>query len=197
VDRDGHDTRAEILVAAQRLFGRGGYNGVSMETIAARCDVNVRALYYHFASKRVLFDAAAADAFDRFGQAVLERVFSRTSARDRVDGYVDVYRHLHATDPYVLPFIGMVLVDGVSRSTRDGTLEPHAGALHEFFAVVVDEAMAAGEVHPDLDREGALLLLSTIGMGLALASLGAAGPYPAMLDALDLLNRGDLFTAPT
>src|SRR5688572_3329281 len=83
-DHSGTDTRTAILAAAQRRFGEAGYDAVSMEALAADCGLNARALYYHFASKRVLFEAAAGDAFDRFGREVVERVFTHPSVRDRV-----------------------------------------------------------------------------------------------------------------
>jgi len=122
-------------------------------------------------------------------------VFCHPGARARVAGYVDVHRALHTSHPDVLPFIGMWLVE---LQGHTGTDEPPADArttLSGFLEVVVDDAIARGEVNADLDREGALTLLSVIGMGLALGSLGDTGAYPAMLDALDLLNAGTLFTA--
>jgi AcrR family transcriptional regulator len=168
-----------------------------MESLAAECGVNARALYYHFASKRELFTAATQDAFDRFGTEVLARVFNRATLQDRVKGYVDVYRALHASDPSLLPFIGMVLVDGLS-SPDEGTRTPSDGGtqLRQFLGKLVDDAIARGEVHPDVDRDGALLLLTAMGMGLMLVSLNGPPEYPAMLDTLDRFADGSLFVAP-
>jgi AcrR family transcriptional regulator len=194
-----------VLAAAQRMFGAAGFRGVSMEALADACDLNVRALYHHFPSKRALFEAAMDDAFRRFGHEVLERVFVHADLRSRVEGYVDVWRSLHESAPELLPFIGMVLVDGLAEhpaagngARRTGAAAPSGDVLQVLLETLVDDALARGEVHPDLDRDGALLLLRAIGMGLALAALEPGGPgaYPAMLDALDLLTAGTLFASP-
>jgi AcrR family transcriptional regulator len=202
---DSDLTRDAILAAALHRFGRAGYDSVAMESIAADCGVNVRAIYYHFASKRLLFVAVADEAFRRYGREVVERVFVHAGTRERIAGYVDVHRALRASDPDVLPFIGMWLVDqrgngviGGDGDAGEGSAdhEPSAArtAIGEFLGVVVDDAIARGEVSAELDRDGALLLLSVIGMGLALGALADSDAYPAMLDALDLLNAGTLFT---
>ena len=199
--QSGDDTRAAVLAAAQRLFGAGGYRGVSMDAVAAECGLSARAVYYYFPSKRELFDAVAVDVFARFGAVVVDRVFSRPGFRDRMDGYVDAYRHLHVSDPYLLPFVGMVLVDGLGEPAaapegpNPGLVDAGA-ALRGVMASLVDDALAGGELQPGIDREGTLLLLEAIGMGMALASIGNGDSFPAMLDVLERFNQGSLYSDP-
>jgi AcrR family transcriptional regulator len=196
-DRSAQETRSALLLAAQRLFGESGYRGASMEAIAAACGVNARAVYYHFDSKRDLFDAATEEAFRRFGEEVLARVFCHSTLRERVGGYLDVYRVLHAGDPHLVPFIGMVLVENLSQGAGTvATGSPSGGLLGSLLEVLVDEAMANEEVHPALDRDGAVRLLAAVGMGLSLASQGEAAAFLASLDALELLLGGELFADP-
>ncbi|MBI2711093.1 MAG: TetR/AcrR family transcriptional regulator [Actinobacteria bacterium] len=197
--RTGEQTRATILATAQRMFGEAGFRGVSMARLAAACDLDARALYHHFGSKRGLFDAAVGDAFACFGQEVLARAFAHERAVDRLHGYVDAYRTLHDREPHVLAMIGRALVeilsdDGTTRAGADGPIA-EGERLRQLLESVVDEAIERGEVAPDLDRDGLVLLLSTIGMGLALASLDDSGAFAAMLDALDRLSDGSIFTA--
>ncbi len=49
--------RERILDAAEALFARHGYDGVTMRQIAKRADVDVALASYHFGKKRDLFDA--------------------------------------------------------------------------------------------------------------------------------------------
>jgi AcrR family transcriptional regulator len=50
-----HDLRSDILTAAEGLFIRRGYYGLSMREIAQAVGVSKAALYYHFKDKQELF----------------------------------------------------------------------------------------------------------------------------------------------
>lgn len=52
--------RAAILEAAERMFAQQGYEGVSMDQIAAEAGVSKLTVYSHFGDKDTLFTAAAA-----------------------------------------------------------------------------------------------------------------------------------------
>ncbi len=201
-DHSSDDTRAAILATAQRLFGASGFKGVSMDRLAAEAGLTVRALYHYYPSKRALFAAATHEAMARFGEEVAARVFVHPDLRSRARAYVDVYRALHERDPHLLSFVGMVLVEAISSDVAAGgqgtsaasaELDGASAALRVFLQVLVDDAFANGEVHPDLDPAGALMLLNTLGMGLALAALDREGHFAAMLDAMDRLVDGSLW----
>ena len=49
-------TRDRILDAAERLFAEKGFEGVSVRQITSAADADVSLAYYHFKSKRDLFD---------------------------------------------------------------------------------------------------------------------------------------------
>ncbi|MFF5264212.1 TetR family transcriptional regulator [Actinomadura viridis] len=53
--RDREATRRRILDAARDLFGRYGYDGVSVRMIAADADANVALVHRYFGSKAALF----------------------------------------------------------------------------------------------------------------------------------------------
>jgi AcrR family transcriptional regulator len=53
---DKHSTRDRILDAAEELFARRGFDGVSVRRIMNKADADVSLAYYHFKSKRDLFD---------------------------------------------------------------------------------------------------------------------------------------------
>ena len=50
-------TAERILNAAMREFSKYGFAGARVERIVSRADVSPRSLYYHFGSKRGLYDA--------------------------------------------------------------------------------------------------------------------------------------------
>lgn len=50
------DTRTRILLAAQELFGRHGFDRTTVRQIAKRVNLTDAALYYHFKSKREILE---------------------------------------------------------------------------------------------------------------------------------------------
>ena len=59
-------TKNLIIDAAEQLFARFGYLGVSMSDIAESLEITKAALYYHFASKEDLYLEVLGKAFDEF-----------------------------------------------------------------------------------------------------------------------------------
>lgn len=53
----GEETRAHLLAAGRRLFGKKGFSGTGTEDLVAAAKVTRGALYYHFADKAALFGA--------------------------------------------------------------------------------------------------------------------------------------------
>jgi AcrR family transcriptional regulator len=54
--QDKQKTRDRILDAAEELFAQKGYEGVSVRQIMSKAEADVSLAYYHFKSKRDLFD---------------------------------------------------------------------------------------------------------------------------------------------
>ena len=71
-------TRDRILTAAERLFARHGFNGVSMRELAAAAKVPLALVSYHFGPKKALYRAV----FARRYAALTEQRLARL---DRID----------------------------------------------------------------------------------------------------------------
>lgn len=79
---EGASTKERALAAALELFGRKGYDGVSMNDIAEAVGIRAPSLYKHFTGKEALFAAVAPAAQEHYkalwrgvaaGQSQLER----------------------------------------------------------------------------------------------------------------------------
>lgn len=62
------NTKEKILSAALELFSSAGYEGTSMQDIAARLGLTKAALYRHFPGKEALFDALIASVRAHYEQ---------------------------------------------------------------------------------------------------------------------------------
>lgn len=98
VRRSNRERRGEsqerILDAAEALFARSGFNGVSIKDIAQAAEVDAGLLHYYFSSKAGLYSAAIAR---RAGDvnvarlAALEAYAAQAGGRPTVDGVVRTY----------------------------------------------------------------------------------------------------------
>lgn len=82
-------SRAHILDAAERVFGRKGFHGATLKEVADQAEFSVGALYAFFEGKDDLF----AQVLDRQGGALLEQmeqaVEGAADARDRLHHIAD------------------------------------------------------------------------------------------------------------
>lgn len=68
------ETRAALVAAGRRLFGRDGFNEVATESIVAEAGVTRGALYHHFGNKAGLFAAVLDQVEEEIGGRVAAAV---------------------------------------------------------------------------------------------------------------------------
>ncbi|MAT34509.1 MAG: TetR family transcriptional regulator [Ponticaulis sp.] len=76
------EKRTQILDAAEALFSRHGYDGVTLRAIAKLANVDVALANYHFGPKRDLFDAVflrRAEILNQWRLEALEKVISESA----------------------------------------------------------------------------------------------------------------------
>jgi len=84
-------TRAEILDAADTLFGERGFDGATTREIAEACGVNKALIHYHFAGKDDLFRAVLDRYYEKLDVALQAAVLSTGDMRERLWRIVDTY----------------------------------------------------------------------------------------------------------
>ena len=73
VTRTGGEARRRILLEeAVRQFGRKGYDGASLESVASACGVRKQALLYYFPTKDALFEACVLEVSARVASKLTE-----------------------------------------------------------------------------------------------------------------------------
>ena len=85
------ETRAEIVAAAGRIFGKAGLAGARTDAIAEAAGVNKALLYYYFKSKESLYEAVVEDHFREFNRQALELLAEPGPARAVLLRYVSMH----------------------------------------------------------------------------------------------------------
>lgn len=187
------ETRERILRAARARFSLTGYARTSLADIAREAGITPRAIYHYVESKPQLFRQAAEVAHDRFAAEVAARVLPAADSRGRLHALADVFRLLYREDPTIVAFLSQA----VTEAQRNPELDPEllvAGGRTSFNHLLVDMAIAQGDLADGVDAAGAAAMLEVLGSGLTLlASDEREHEYMAMLDVLDRLVDGTLF----
>ena len=74
--------RQTILTAGQQLFLSNGYQGTSMDQVAATAAVSKQTVYKHFGEKRELLFAIVTDALDSAAGSVREHIIALADSTD-------------------------------------------------------------------------------------------------------------------
>lgn len=149
------DTREEILGAAFRLFGRYGYDGVSMASVAEVAGVKKASLYYHYVSKEALFRDCNRRLHALFDAVVFDPMQRAAGAAARFYALFDGVQTL-LRDPQIADGLAGYWLDSAS-SELDGVRRAHeefTSRATEAIADVMREGISAGELRFDGDIRG-------------------------------------------
>ncbi|WP_375269835.1 TetR family transcriptional regulator [Phenylobacterium sp.] len=90
----GPDLRESILDAAEELFSRHGFYGVTVRQVAAEAGVDTALIHYYFGAKRQLFDAVFARRAEILNRVRLEAMAAYQAAHPddmRVEGVIEAF----------------------------------------------------------------------------------------------------------
>lgn len=195
--QSGEDTKARLLSAARTCFCRAGYARTSMADIAREAGVTPRAIYHYVDSKSALFARAVEAAYSRFVEEVVARVLTRQheTTRSRLRSYTHVFRVLYQEDPSLVGFLSLAVLEATRNPELVAALPFDLHRVPNFNQVIVADAVQRGELTPGVEPAGAVALLEVFGAGLTLvATKERSGDYLAMLDVIEHLLEGSLFT---
>src|SRR5512135_569744 len=91
-------TKARILAAAEEIFATKGFAGASTREIAAKANVNISSLHYHWESKETLYFAVFENIYDRILDLVrraipadVDQLAGQSVIDDAVGGIFDFF----------------------------------------------------------------------------------------------------------
>lgn len=154
-------TRSQLVAVGRRLFAERGFAGTSTAEIVVHAGVTRGALYYHFRSKKDLFQAVFAE--------VEEAIHDQVTAVSMAAG--EPWAGLVAgcaafLDAFLDPAVQrIVLLDAPSVLGWDAWREAGSQQRFGLLAVGLDWAMAAGEIEDQTTAPLAHVLLGALNEG--------------------------------
>ena len=146
------EMRERILGGAHRAMLSGGYRGATMPAIAAEADVSVGLLYRYFESKEELYLAMCEAVTQAQLDELAVQISQITDARERLARAVGYFVESLDTEHW-----GAVVTTGwaeadIKPALRD-MLRRRCDQIRAFAAMFLREAIARGEIEPEVDVE--------------------------------------------
>jgi AcrR family transcriptional regulator len=161
-------------VAATRLFAQRGYDGTSVQAVAADVGIRAPSLLYHFASKEQLRDAVLEGLLTRWKDIVPKLLIAATTGRDRFDAVIGEVIAFFQEEPMRAR---LLLREALDRPNEvQALVETHLAPWMSLLTEFIELGQREGRVHDDLDPEVyvsqvVVLILSHFSLG---SVLGAA-----------------------
>ena len=151
---DGQARRSTIVEEAIRQFGRDGYNGASLDHIAAAVGVRKQTVLYYFPNKDALLEACLSAAGERLLREIAAALEGKESYWDRAEAVIHAVFTLAAEWPEFPMFVreaGRLGPDAFDRFA--GGLDPLRRRAIDFLQAGMDQ----GEIRK---QDPALLLFT-------------------------------------
>jgi len=175
--------RKEVLGVVYEVVSESGVDGVTMRQLAEAADISTGTINYHFKNKHNLLILAMEAAYELPEDWEVYKGSPFSQLQRLALGYV--FRS--PRDRFWRFWINYT-----AHSTRDEEMREHQNTRYErqrkFWGELLGDAIAAGEVDPEVDPERAANELLLIAHGLVLRQLQS--PTPENRDeARDILNE--------
>jgi AcrR family transcriptional regulator len=172
----GAETRERILDAALESFGTIGYDGTSLDDLAAGLGIRKQTILYHYVNKRGLLGAVVDRSAGELTAALLEVLEGEATDWQRVEALVRTVFRVALEQPLLLGLLREV--------SRPGS--PAAPRLRSTMGPLLDRAMAWMNREMEAGRmrrtDPQLVLLSAystvVGLATEIEVLRAAGLEP-------------------
>jgi TetR/AcrR family transcriptional regulator len=171
--RSGEATRRRLLQEAVRQFGRHGYEGAALESVATAAGVRKQTLLYYFPSKESLLEECLLETSQRVAAALSEALEAESSNSRKAEAVIHTIFRLAEEWPEFPPFLreaSRLGPDVVERFAA--TLEPLRLRALGFLARGMNEG--------DIRRQDPALLLFTLYTAVV-GSLTEAGVLRAVV----------------
>lgn len=173
------ETRAIILEAAIERFAATGFEGATLNAIAAEAGLRVPLLLYHYMSKEILWRAAVDEVYHRYESAIAAAMPPLDTEHDREWFRAAMRAQVGALAKHPA-YMRILFQEGTQPSDRLRWLvETHQARVSGMITGLIAEAQGKG-IFPDMDPVHAKFVLS-----------GAASLAVVLAPEYRMLSRDD------
>jgi AcrR family transcriptional regulator len=156
--------RARILAAAIAEFASSGFEGASMDAIAARTDTTRALINYYFRSKEKLYLAVLERVYGEIRDAERELQLDHLPPVEAIRRIVEFTYNYYVEHEY---FVRLVVAENQAKGRqmkRSPALRTLNRPIVETLAAVIARGQAEGAFRPDLDPIDVHMAIAALGM---------------------------------
>jgi AcrR family transcriptional regulator len=142
---EGHERRAEILAAAERIFVEHGYEGATIRKIADEVGLSSTALYMHFSEKGEILQEICKQTFAALMEVNLAILAEPGEPQDRMRRMMRAYVDFGFANPNAYRLVYMTRPVELREGAQDAAREM-GGELFRSFEQVVEDAARSGRL---------------------------------------------------
>ena len=176
------------MQAARQRFARDGYRATTNKLIAADVGITPTAIYHYVDSKAALYAAVYCDTIEQIYAEFESAAADESHLLARFSAVLRRANALQVADPSITGFIVAVAQETQRHPDLLALMKPQLGRHQRFFAGLVAEASAAGELLADVDERALADLLGAVLTGLARMTTASGDPN-RLTAAVDVLER--------
>jgi AcrR family transcriptional regulator len=151
------DSRERILAAATDEFALRGFEGATVDRIAARARLNKAMIYYHFHGKKDLYRTVLRSIFTTMGDGLAAIASSNAAPADKLDRFVAAFVAEGQARAHVAPIMLREIAEG-GRRLDEETYTVMVRVVRAMTGIIT-EGRAAGQFGP---VDPILLYLTTV-----------------------------------
>ena len=156
---DGLRNRERLIDVAKRAFAEVGPN-VSLEEIARRAEVGIGTLYRHFPTRDDIIAAVYRREVTQLAGAA-KRLLETRPAGEALHEWLRLFVDYIATKKVIAP--ALASMTGGTSALYESSIELMKGAI----ADLVEKAIAAGDIRPDVEPFDLVQALGSFAMGVS------------------------------
>lgn len=181
---DSVDTRQRVIDAACRCFAQYGYGPATNNLIAEMAGVTAGSVYYHFGTKRKLFDAVCDDVYGKIVARSSQVMAGAHTVRGLLRAVLTESMRINHESPELAGFVATAPIDARRHEELSEAFGKQAATMAEALAGAVATGQEGGLIPTDLDPVEVAGMISAIVDGFAHA---AASHDAAAMDRMNQL----------
>jgi AcrR family transcriptional regulator len=165
IGADSAETRARILHAAREVINERGYEAANFQTIASRAGLSRPTMHYYFHTRLEIYDCLVAETYSIVAGCIA-RAKREDTLLNQLSAFVTAAYRSGLADGSMIRFT----VTARPESRRCASLRENPGpvvdAVRGFYASIVDDAIARGEIPADTDASAVVSMVLAMFLGM-------------------------------